>query len=262
MKRMGNVKLLLVALLPFLAGCRPDSGSDAALGALPPNGEEMVAESLESAADSYTRILTTAFLGGREPRGEYALCGVASHLFIALAHEPGAKPSAELLLGSPWIPFRPRPPSREWQALPSVESSRTGLRAEALAETVTGEGQVRTVWLTDPEEGATGIQGATVCRQSAGSALPAFHRIMNGDRRPSEGHLQWHLGVWTAAVVTWAYDTTGYLPETVAGWSDVVVFAGPTPETAAWVQQAREAFNEALALAHSLMQTGAATRPT
>ena len=75
---------------------------------------------------------------------------------------------------------------------------------------------------------------------------------MNGDRMPLENQWQRHLGVWTAAVLTWAYDATGHLPETAAGWSDVMVFAEPTAETAVWAQEARATFDEALAYARTL----------
>ena len=173
-------------------------------------------------------------------------------------HATAERPSAKALLASPWIPYLPRLEVSGWVLLDSQSVQPLDLSPGlSLPQSLQGMpvGGLRTVWL-DPFEGESwGRQGAVLCMGREGP--PArLHLIRNGDRSFRSWSPEDVLEGWVSALLVWAYDRTGRLPETIEGWSDVIAFTQPTPETEEWTAEARSLFQEALDFARERVGLG------
>ena len=204
-----------------------------------------------------------SFASSRRLAGEtsvYPLCGVPSHFRLALAHTAAERPSAEELLDSPWIPFLPRQEASGWVLLDSVIVDPIDLDdpfGMPPSEPFQGmpSGGLMMVWL-DSFNGLMDDQGAVICQGRDRADPPRIHILREGDRTPSLETLQARLEGWVLALLVWAYDRTGRLPETIEGWSDVIAFTEPTPETEEWIAEARALFQEALDYARERIGLG------
>ncbi len=190
------------------------------------------------------------------PQGDYANChpGLWYLSLGTLGWAGGSLPQASDLVENPWVPFLPREEASEWVLLPS-ETTPSKDNLQGFHHKEMPYGGVKMVWLESVEEGAR-VVGALFCGKGRTEGWAERWWVLDTSfaRNPAKEkrNMEW----WTSGILLWAYDRTGRLPETIEGWSDVIAFTQPTPETAEWTAEARSLFQEALDFARERVGLG------